>query len=166
MTYLCFKCGEQKPRSAFSSNGDGKYKTRCKPCRSADQSARYAAKSPAAKLAEFERIRLWVKANPDKYRIYAKATRQAKPEHYRSKVNMRRRRNRIATPMWADKQAIEDIYRKAAEITKLTGVPHEVDHIVPLLSSVVCGLHWEGNLQILTMIENKKKNNLLWPDMP
>jgi hypothetical protein len=41
-----------------------------------------------------------------------------------------------------------------------------VDHIVPLQSEIVCGLHGEANLQLLTETENKVKSNKLWPDMP
>ena len=163
---VCTKCGIDKPLSSFSTNGTGLYKKRCKPCRSADQSARYAAKPIEQRRAEMQRISEWVRRNPDKYREYARKTRKAKPDHYRLKVQLRRRRYRAATPSWADRAAIAAIYRRAAEMTATTGVPHEVDHIVPLTSTMVCGLHCEANLQVLPMLENKRKNNLIWPDMP
>lgn len=71
-----------------------------------------------------------------------------------------------ATPRWADKQAIAEMYQEAARRTAETGIPHEVDHTVPLRSKWVCGLHWEGNLQIITRVENQAKHNSYWPDMP
>jgi 5-methylcytosine-specific restriction endonuclease McrA len=60
---------------------------------------------------------------------------------------------------WADPAAIAAIYREAAEITRRTGIPHEVDHVIPLLGRRVSGLHIETNLQILTKRENARKSN-------
>lgn len=64
-----------------------------------------------------------------------------------------------ATPRWADKCKIQDWYTRAHELTILTGVPHTVDHVIPLNSEVVCGLHVDTNLQILTLSDNSAKGN-------
>ena len=79
-----------------------------------------------------------------------------------------RRRARIisATPMWANKDAILGFYETAQGLNMLIGEWHEVDHIVPLLSPIVCGLHCEANLRVITAIDNNKKGNRFWPDMP
>lgn len=58
-----------------------------------------------------------------------------------------------ATPRWADHDAINDIYLEAAYQQMV------VDHEIPLQSNRVCGLHWEGNLQLLTFEQNAKKCN-------
>ena len=71
-----------------------------------------------------------------------------------------------AIPIWADYKLINAFYRVARELTEATGVDHEVDHIVPIKSKIVCGLHCQQNLQILTATENNKKGNRVWPDMP
>lgn len=82
------------------------------------------------------------------------------------KAMRRLARKRKATPAWADKKAISAFYAEAARLTAETGVEHEVDHIVPLQSRRVCGLHVENNLQILTSQANKEKGNRRWPDQP
>lgn len=71
-----------------------------------------------------------------------------------------------ATPKWANIEEIQKLYEKAAIQTLVDGVEYNVDHIVPLKSKIVCGLHCEANLQILTSTENIKKSNRYWPDMP
>ena len=65
----------------------------------------------------------------------------------------------MATPRWADPRAIREFYRAAPD-------GHDVDHIVPLVSQHVCGLHCEANLQYLPSALNQSKRNFWWPDMP
>ena len=83
-----------------------------------------------------------------------------------AKYAKRRASKRNAAPAWADREAIETIYAKAKQFSDLTGEAFHVDHIVPLISDLVCGLHWEGNLQILPGFDNLSKGNKVWPDMP
>lgn len=87
---------------------------------------------------------------------------------HKSRANTAKRKSRklLATPLWADDSVIREIYRKAERMTLETGVIYHVDHIVPIRSPLVCGLHWEGNMQIITATENMSKCNRYWPDMP
>jgi hypothetical protein len=71
-----------------------------------------------------------------------------------------------AMPVWADVERINSLYREARRLTRTTGVMHHVDHIVPLNSRLVCGLHVPANLEILRARENRSKGNRRWPDMP
>lgn len=71
-----------------------------------------------------------------------------------------------AQPIWADKAKMQDIYREAQRVSRITGMSYHVDHIVPLTSKLVCGLHNEFNLQILPGQDNLRKHNRYWPDMP
>lgn len=109
----------------------------------AARTARWGARNRDRVL---ERGRRWSKRNPHK--IAAKCSR---------------RRARTSAMAWADKAAISEVYKKARELTVATGVPHEVDHVFPLNSDKVCGLHVEGNLQVLTAYENRSKGNRVGP---
>jgi hypothetical protein len=97
-----------------------------------------------------ERIREWKARNPHKI------------THY---FHKRRAAELSATPAWADLDAIEAIYAESQRMQAETGVPHHVDHIVPLISKYVCGLHCEANLRVLPAIDNVKKGNRQWPGM-
>jgi 5-methylcytosine-specific restriction endonuclease McrA len=81
----------------------------------------------------------------------------------RSRVETARRRaaEQQAMPKWADKKAIRAVYAEADRLTRETGIPHHVDHVVPLNSPVVSGLHIAANLQVLTAVENIRKSNKL-----
>jgi len=92
--------------------------------------------------------------------------KQNNPEYYKSLTNVRRRRNRSASPPWLTKEhklAMRQLYLQAMELTKLTGERYVVDHIVPLISDVVCGLHVPWNLRVITQEENLRKSNKLDP---
>jgi hypothetical protein len=78
----------------------------------------------------------------------------------------RRARVLEATPKWVNKFFMEEAYRLAELRTKMLGFKWHVDHIVPLKSKKVCGLHVENNLQVIPGIENLRKSNSHWPDMP
>lgn len=69
-----------------------------------------------------------------------------------------------ATPNWLTvehKETMKEIYKESKRMTETTGIEHNVDHIVPLRSDLVCGLHVPWNLQILTKKENSEKSNRL-----
>lgn len=82
------------------------------------------------------------------------------------RVMRRNARKILASPAWANVSAMKAVYVRAAELTKETGIKHHVDHVVPLQSRKVCGLHVENNLQILTAKQNQEKSNKWWPDSP
>jgi hypothetical protein len=83
-----------------------------------------------------------------------------------AKVASRRRLVLLATPKWAKCDSILAFYEEAQVVSAATGVVHHVDHIVPLTSKYVCGLHCEANLRVLPGAENISKSNRKWPDMP
>ena len=64
-----------------------------------------------------------------------------------------------AMPPWVARATVDRVYMQAEETSRATGVKHHVDHIVPLRSHVVCGLHVPWNLQVLSAYDNMKKGN-------
>ena len=68
-----------------------------------------------------------------------------------------------ATPKWANLFFIEEIYDLARKRTLATGIKWSVDHIVPMKSDKVCGLHVEHNLRVIPHIHNLSKKNRWWP---
>lgn len=70
-----------------------------------------------------------------------------------------------ATPPWANRAAIRDKWVESSCATVETGVQHSVDHIVPLVHPLVCGLHVDRNLQVIPLVDNVRKSNKTWPDM-
>ena len=100
---------------------------------------------------------------------YRNKHKERNPELYKALTSVRKRRHRNATPKWLgsqDKVAMRNLYLKAQELTKLTGVRYVVDHIVPLINPEVCGLHVPWNLQIMTQEENLKKSNKILDTTP
>lgn len=177
--FECLRCGESKPGAAFRADvryrrGVTSWCVECHRVRNSEWAkenrARLTAKSAAWRSANPEAVKLSDRkhkaenraALAAKYAVWAKANRDK-----RRAVDARRKAaKRAATPKWASARAIAEIYQQAVELEKFTGERMHVDHIVPLQSPVVCGLHCEANLQILPGSENESKRNRWWPDMP
>lgn len=93
---------------------------------------------------------------------YKQAWKERNITWVRADTKARRRKHRQATPKWLSrkqKAEIRQIYEIAITMTKTTGEQYVVDHIVPLRSDVVCGLHVPWNLRVITQEENLKKSN-------
>jgi hypothetical protein len=82
------------------------------------------------------------------------------------RTSFRKKKIRIATPPWVDRSQILLIYEASVRATRETGIPHHVDHIVPLAGKNVCGLHVPWNLRAIPASENLSKGNSLDADRP
>ncbi len=113
------------------------------------------AEREAAKTAVYRRRR------PDAAKTYKKqwlATSKGKAQNaaYASK---RRAKEMQRTPKWADPAEIEQKFVEAAEVSATTGVPHHVDHEIPLQGRRVSGLHVAANLRVIPALDNMRKHN-------
>lgn len=72
----------------------------------------------------------------------------------------RRLNEKRATPEWANLDEIKRVYKEAEKMREAGNDVH-VDHIIPIRSDVVCGLHVHWNLQIIEARKNRAKGNRL-----
>jgi hypothetical protein len=100
-------------------------------------------------------------------REYQQAWKERNVVWVRADTKARRRKHREATPSWLSRKQrseIRQLYQIAITNSRITGEQYVVDHICPLRSDVVCGLHVPWNLRIITQAENLQKSNSLPPD--
>ena len=107
-----------------------------------------------------EKTKEWSVKNKDKKREYDKlyvAQNAARVRSYKAK---RRAKERKATPPWLTEdhlEAIRAVYTEAERLTQETGIPHQVDHIVPLSGKTVSGLHVPWNLRAIPAVDNNRR---------
>jgi len=100
----------------------------------------------------------------EQLRAYRNAWKENNKIQVRADTKARRRKHREATPKWLSRKQrseIRQLYQIAITMTQTTGEQYVVDHIVPLRSDEVCGLHVPWNLRVITQEENLKKSNKL-----
>lgn len=123
---------------------------------------------PSRREANKLRARLWREKNPQQAKERVSAWQKQNRDRC-SVIGRRYTAKKLkALPPWLNAEQeslIEAIYQNRDLLTKLTGVPHEVDHIVPLQGQSVCGLHVPWNLQVITKEQNVSKRHYYWPDM-
>lgn len=126
------------------------------------EAARVSAWVEANRDRSREIKKAWKARNPDAEKndrcrdrraAYMRQYRQIRPEIHRAAMKHRRAKVSHATPVWADRTAIKNLYIKARQL----GL--HVDHSIPLAGKNVCGLHVEGNLQLMPPKDNRMKGN-------
>ncbi len=160
----CTKCSEVKEPTEFykrSRSPDGR-EAWCKVCRLAHNRRRWEKNLDSHR----ELTRCWYQKNREAHLASSKSRYEADKSYALAKYYKRETRTKLATPKWADHKAIARAYKFARCLSEFVGLKYEVDHIVPLQGKTVCGLHVQGNLQVILASINKSKFNTVWPDQP
>ena len=119
----------------------------------------------ANKDSILEKGKNWKIVNKEKIASDRKVYKAENKDKVNFHTSKRRAMKLQSVPKWVNDIYVKDVYYFAEVANKKAPGVYTVDHIVPLISDYVCGLHWEGNLQILTAIENASKSNRYWPQM-
>ena len=152
----CTKCKEEKALDQFykRANRDA-YHSWCKQCKH-ESSKKWNAKN---KQKHSELNSAWYEANKEKHLANSKKWYNANKSRKLETTTAREARCKLATPAWADRELIKELYALAQKLTEQTGIPHEVDHVIPLQGKNVSGLHVPENLQVIPASENRRKSN-------
>ena len=106
-----------------------------------------------------ERNKRYAKKYPERVSANGKKWRQENKGRSQANVRNRQARKLMATPAWANLEAIARHYANAVYLTEFSGHLHHVDHIIPLQGKTVCGLHVENNLRAIPHFLNTRKGN-------
>ena len=118
-----------------------------------------AAWKAANKEKVYAGVAKWRADNPEKHREISRNWYARNTPTCLEYSRTRKMRVRNAVPLWANRFFIREAYHLAKLRTQATGFKWEVDHIYPLQSKVVCGLHVEHNLQVIPATLNRSKGN-------
>ena len=127
------------------------------------------------KTLTIERSRQWALANPEQTAAKKAKWRKENRELHNTLNREWAKNNRPVTatlegkrraaklqrtPKWdSESHLIQAKYQLANMLTRETGKPYHVDHIIPLQGKKVCGLHVFSNLRVILGEENIKKSN-------
>ena len=110
-----------------------------------------------------QRRREYYQKNLQKCRAVSKRWRDNNKERIsiHNAINRPKRDERLikATPEWVDQGSIVIKYKERDCLNRMTGLPHHVDHIVPLKGKNICGLHVPWNLRVILARDNLSKSN-------
>lgn len=154
----CPRCEVDKDVSAFHRNRSRKdgYARICKACKKPFDKRYFDTNAAECR----ERSRQWRADNLARRSEYQRDWRAANPEKRAIYHASRRAAKLSATPAWADTALIDAMYTQSSAL----GPKYHVDHIIPLNNPLVCGLHVQTNLQVITKQANLIKSNKFDPD--
>jgi hypothetical protein len=113
-----------------------------------------------------EQDREYARRNANKRKENSRRWRELNPQKRSAMSALQRAARRQAVPSWLtkeDRSEIGRIYALSQWMASVTGEIFHVDHIYPLISDFMCGLHLPSNLVVLSASDNLKKSNTWWP---
>lgn len=119
------------------------------PCKNGHICERYVSNATCKECA-YLTMTQWRK-DPDNKEIY---------NEYHSQYNGRKRLSiKRATPSWADQHAIRKVYDERERLEKSMNMPLEIIHDIPLKGRIVCGLHVDYNISIVSRSLSRLRGN-------
>ena len=156
----CRVCKVEKPLTVAhfptrkSPSGNRYFRPDCKACsnellraKACERMQRLRAKDGGAGARKA--VKKWKDANP----VLTVAHRESRISQ---RVPIAQR------PRWGNRPGMQEVYRTARLLRDL-GQDITVDHIIPLHSPLVCGLHVLNNLNFMELGENRAKGNSFDP---
>jgi len=181
MNKICTKCKKEKCISDFYKDNRSKsgFQSACKLCKSimyldkkdyySNYNARYKINNPQKiktnkQSREYYHLnkksiqltnKKWKDINYEKVKLSGKLYRSSHKTKLAIKSAKYRAKKLQAIPKWYEKELVAEKYNLARKLN------FHVDHIVPLQHDLVCGLHCNDNLQLLSEFDNCSKGNKL-----
>jgi hypothetical protein len=191
MKKICTSCGIEKELSEFNKHKSYKYGVRAQ-CRDCEKIYKKGyRKNNKKKINKYnlywhslhkeerkkhrynyernnkdriiETRKIWSDKNRGKLRKQQCLWRKNNRDKCNAKCAKRRAMKLQRTPYYANLEKIKEYYLAADILSHFMGEPYHVDHIIPLNGKLVCGLHHEGNLQVIPARENLIKHNKFVP---
>jgi hypothetical protein len=166
--YICKPCVKVRARAWYLANKERALKNVSAYRRENRVAVRagiyeWGAKNPDAVAAIKRR---YVDRHPDRRTQSRKKWYVKNKDRHAYYMSCRKSLKIKSTPLWANTFFMQEAYALAKLRTRVLGERWHVDHIVPLQSKLVCGLHCEQNLRVIPAVLNLSKHNKTWPDMP
>lgn len=165
---VCSCCGVERPPSGFHLQR-GLLRSQCIECLKAKRllrkdreratSAEWVKKNPEKAKARWSRNH---ESRKEKRNEYSRQWQKKNRHLVRAFASKRRAIKAKATPLW-DLELTELAVKEASHLAEMRfrsfGFEWHVDHMIPLNSTQVCGLHVWSNIQVIPASVNVSKGN-------